>query len=162
MLELWICLIILHVWQTYEDVSGSKCVRVLNIAKLYMQRLHRVLNMSEYASVCLSNAWIWLSILRCPSICPNMTEYCWVSVNMPQNNSVKTVLTMPGLSVCLIIRDIWQGFEYTSYIKYARVLNMLQYSYNNFIIIVTVILLEYFSARFVHPGTLQLTHISFF
>ena len=68
---------------------------------------------------------------------------------------------MPGFSVCLIIRDIWPGFEYTSDIKYARVLNMLQYSYNNFIIIVTVILLEYFSAQFVHPGTLQLTHIFF-
>ena len=43
------------------------------------------------------------------------------------------------------------GFKYASDIKYARVLNMLQYSYNNIIIIVTnVIILEFLSARFVH------------
>ena len=44
--------------------------------------------------------------------------------------------------------DIWQGFEYAVGIKYARVLNMLWYSYNNFIIIVTnanVITLEFLS-----------------
>ena len=40
---------------------------------------------------------------------------------------------------------------------------MLQYSYNNIVIIVTnAIWLEFLSARFVHPGTLQLTILSFF
>ena len=64
MLWLWICLIILHVQQAFEDTLGSKCARVQNIAQLYMQGLHRVLNMlnlphyasimPEYPSICLT------------------------------------------------------------------------------------------------------------
>ena len=42
---------------------------------------------------------------------------------------------MPGLSICLIILDICQGFEYVSGINYAKVLNMPQYSYNNIAIV---------------------------
>ena len=34
---------------------------------------------------------------------------------------------MPGFSIYLITLDIWQSFEYVWDIKYARVLNMLQY-----------------------------------
>ena len=60
-----------------------------------------------------------------------------------------------------MILGIWQGLEYVSGIKYAKVLNMLQYSYNNIIIIVTVIILEFLSARFVHPGAGQLTNLFF-
>ena len=52
----WRCLIILHVRQAFKDVLVFKCVRVLNIAQLYMQELYRVF---EY---CLSNAWICLSM----------------------------------------------------------------------------------------------------
>ena len=38
---------------------------------------------------------------------------------------------------------------------YVRVFNMPLYSYNNIIIIVTnVIILEFLSAQFVHPGSL--------
>ena len=37
---------------------------------------------------------------------------------------------------------------------YARVLNMLQYSYNNIIIIVTNVILELLPARFAHSGVL--------
>ena len=49
-----------------------------------------------------------------------------------------------GFSICLSILDTWQGFEYA--LVYARVLNMLHYSYNNIIIIVTnVITLEFLS-----------------
>ena len=61
---------------------------------------------------------------------------------------------MPKFSISLIILDIWQGFEYASDI------NMPRYSYNNIIIIVTKI--EFLSARFVHPGALQLSISSFF
>ena len=69
---------------------------------------------------------------------------------------------MPQFSVCLIILDIWEGFEYASEIKHARVLNRPRYNYNNIIIIVTnVIMLEFLSARFVHPGAPQLTILSF-
>ena len=37
---------------------------------------------------------------------------------------------------------------------WLNLLNMLLYSYNNIIIIATVILLEFLSPQFVHPGTL--------
>ena len=67
---------------------------------------------------------------------------------------------MPGFSVCLTILDIWQGFECASGIRYARV---LRYSYNNTIIIIlTDVILEFFSAQFVHPSAPQLTILSFF
>ena len=46
-------------------------------------------------------------------------------------------------------------------VLHARVLNMLQYSYNDIIIITNVIILEFFSAQFVHPAALQLTILSF-
>ena len=70
---------------------------------------------------------------------------------------------MPGFSIGLIILDIWHGFEDASGIKCARVLNMPRYNYNKIIIIViNVIILEFFSARFVHSGALQLTILYFF
>ena len=62
----------------------------------------------------------------------------------------QTALTMPGVSVGHI-----RVFEY------AKVLNMLQYSYNNIIIIVTVIILEFLPAGFLHPGAPQLIILSF-
>ena len=69
---------------------------------------------------------------------------------------------MPGFSTCLIILDIWHGFEYASGIKYAEVLNMLRYNYNNIIsIVINIAILEFLSARFVHPGTLPLTILFF-
>ena len=69
---------------------------------------------------------------------------------------------MPGLSICLIILDIWQGFQYASGIKYSRFLNMPSYSYNNIIFIITnAIILEFLTAQFVHPGALQLTVLFF-
>ena len=38
---------------------------------------------------------------------------------------------MSGFSICLIILYIWQGFDYTSGVKYARILYMPLYSYND-------------------------------
>ena len=58
---LWICLVILHVWQAFKDTLCYKCARVLNIAQLYMQGLQRVANMPEYSSIPLNNAWISLN-----------------------------------------------------------------------------------------------------
>ena len=49
-------MIILHVWQDFKDALGSKNVRVLYMAELYMQGLHRVLNISDYLSIRLNNA----------------------------------------------------------------------------------------------------------
>ena len=74
----------LHVRQAFEDASGCKCAMVLNKTRYYMQGLHRVLCMSELAQ----NASIipeYASICLCPSICLNMTEYCWISLKMPEN-----------------------------------------------------------------------------
>ena len=60
---------------------------------------------------------------------------------------------MPGFSICLIIWDLSQGFEYASGIKYVGILSIPQYSYNNIIIIVTnVIILEFLSDRFAYLG----------
>ena len=78
-----ICLITLHVWQAFENASGSKCARVLNMPQLHVQELHRVPNMSGNTSICLNNAWICLNNARW--ICLNMAEYCWMSLYMSQN-----------------------------------------------------------------------------
>ena len=68
---------------------------------------------------------------------------------------------MRGFSICLIISDIWQGFEYTSGIKYVRVLNMPRYNYNSIIIATNIAILEFLPARFLHPGFPQLIILSF-
>ena len=69
---------------------------------------------------------------------------------------------MPGFSTCLIIVDIWQGFEYATGITHATILNMQQYSYNKIIIFVTnIATFELFSLQFVHSGAQQLTILSF-
>ena len=69
---------------------------------------------------------------------------------------------MPRFSICLIILDIWQSFEYVSTIKYVRVMNMPRYSYNNFITIVTNIVSGSLSVRCVHTDAPRLTILSFF
>ena len=100
------------------------------MAQLYVQGLRRILSMSDYGSISHNNGWICLHMLIYPSICLNMAEYCWISLNIPEN--------------------AWINCS-----DYTRVLNMPQYSYNNIIIIQTdVIVLEFFSARFIHPGAL--------
>ena len=61
-----------------------------------------------------------------------------------------------------MILDIWQGFEYASGIKYAKVLNLWWYDYNNITIIVTnVIILDFLSAWSVHSSAQQLATFSF-
>ena len=86
--------------------------------------------MSDYGSIRLSNALICLNKPLDLSIYLNMAEYFWVTLRMPEN--------------------VWINCS-----DYARVLDMLRYSYNNIIIIVTnVIILEFVSTRFVHPGAL--------
>ena len=52
-----------------------------------------------------------------------MTQYALMPFNMPAHSWIS--LHVPY--ICLIILDIWQGFEYASGIKYAKVLNMLRY-----------------------------------
>ena len=72
--EFWLCMIILHFWQAFDDNFGSKWARVWNMAHL---------NISDYGSIiCLNNAWICLNM---PLMFFNMPEYCWMSLNMPEN-----------------------------------------------------------------------------
>ena len=47
---------ILYVRPAFEDVSAFKQARVLFLARLYMQELRRVSNMSDYGSIRLNNA----------------------------------------------------------------------------------------------------------
>ena len=137
-----------------------KMPRVLNMARVmqYMQGLCRVLNISEFSSVCLNKC---LNMTSCLTIWVTMTEYCWMSLNMPENAWINC--SIPGFSLFLIILYIWQCFEFATGIKYVRILNMLWHSYNNIIIIVAnAIILEFLSARFVRPGAPQLTILPFF
>ena len=73
----------------------------------------------------------------------------------------ETVLTMSESSICLIISDIWKGFQCASAIKYVRFHNILRYIYNNIVFETNVIILEFMSARYVHTGAPQLTIFSF-
>ena len=65
-------------------------------------------------------------------------------------------------SICLTL--LFDRILNVSETSYARVLNMPWYNYNNIIIIIIIIIvivtnfiLEFLSARFVHPVTMQLT-----
>ena len=93
-----------------------------------------------------------------------MAEYASISLNIHKypESAWKTDLIMPRFSICFIILDIRQGFEYALDIKYFWVLNMPRCSYNNIIIVDSNIILEFLSTRFVHPGVPQLTILSFF
>ena len=68
-----------YVWQGFGDASGSKCPRVLKTARLYMQMLYRVPNMSEYGSVCLNNAWYASACFNVPL---DVTQYArpWLNI----------------------------------------------------------------------------------
>ena len=80
MTGLWIFLIILHVWQAFEDTSDSKCARVLNKAWLCIQELCRVLNMSVYSSICFNNAWM----SQYASMSLDMHKHGWILLNVPE------------------------------------------------------------------------------
>ena len=67
-------------------------------ARLHIQGLCRVWGMSDYGSICHNNAWTCLHVSCCPSICLNMTGYCWISLNVPENAWIK--YPMPGVSIC--------------------------------------------------------------
>ena len=76
-----------------------------------------------YARVTQSSEYVWMW-LKIPRQCLNMTLYSLNSINIPENSWIflnvpknawkclnEPVLTMPQFSVCLIILDIWQGFD---------------------------------------------------
>ena len=84
-----------------------------------------------------------------------------MSMNMPGNAWINCSDYVRS-SICLLIIYIWQGFEYTSGIKYARLLNILWYSYNNTVIVHSAIILEFLPVWLVHPDTRQRIILSFF
>ena len=70
-----------------------------------------------------------------------MPQYTLISLNIPEHDQI--LLNVPHMpeNTCINCSD------------YARVLKMLQNSYNN-IIVTNVIILELLSAQCVHPGAL--------
>ena len=123
---LWICLIILNVQQAFEDVLGSKRVRVLKwhgcICKGYID-LWICLNvaqcaliMAEYTSICLNvpqYTWPWMNIAEYPWICPKMlnklfwlcqrSHYAPSSYIFDRVSHLLQVLNIPEFWIC---RDI--------------------------------------------------------
>ena len=151
---LWIYLITLFVQQTFEDSSRSKYARVLNIARLYMQcytKFWIFLNMAQYVSIICESALTFFMIW------PKIVECLRVSLKIPES----AVLIIPSFLIFFIILDVWQGFEYVSDIKYARVLIMQRYSYNNLVIVTNDIIWEFLFYQFVRPSTPHLTILSF-
>ena len=82
----WLCLIIIHVQQAFEDALGSKFGFWIWHGCIH-KGLDRVLNMSkygsfpsvipEYTSICIivpQYVWTWLNIAECPWICLKMPE----------------------------------------------------------------------------------------
>ena len=118
--RLWMCMIILHVWQKMPRVVNKPGFWIWHacLCKDYAKfQIYLVMApydsiMPEYASVCL-----------------NIAEYSGSSLNMPEN-------------------------AWINCFDYARVLNILRSSYDN-IILSNVIILEFFSARFIHVVALQ-------
>ena len=70
-----LCLSSEYAWSSYMFNRLLKMPRVLNMTRLYIWGLHRVLNMSEYGSTCHNNPWIYLTMPQYPSVCLNMSEY---------------------------------------------------------------------------------------
>ena len=80
-------------------------------------------DMTPYTSISLNMPQYTLIF----SLLLNMAEYCWMSRNMSEN--------------------VWINCS-----DYARVLNIPRYSYNIIINVANIIMLEFLSTWFVHPG----------
>ena len=152
------------------DRCLSRMPRVLNMAGFWIWHVRiwkaytefRIcLNMAQYASMIHENARKCFYMSYSRWICLNMDGYCgmlWICLKNAWINcsDYVKVLNMP-----LHLRSL-TGFWVASDLEYTRVLNMLQYSYNNMIIIITnVIILDFLFYRFVHPGARQLTILYF-
>ena len=83
---LWICLIITHVRYAFEDASGSKCVRVLNMARL---EFWSCLKLAQYATIMPEYTLICLNVPQYArahlNIDLNKAEYSWMSLNISEN-----------------------------------------------------------------------------
>ena len=105
-------------WQGFEYSSSSymfdrllKMPQILNVPGFWIRHgcvskgyteFWICLNMAQYASIMPE----CLNMLQCPSICTNIAEYCWISLNMPENfwincSDYVRVLNMPHHLRCL-------------------------------------------------------------
>ena len=124
---LWICMIILHVWQ------ALRIREVLNKPRFWIWYGCKSKGYAEFR-ICLIMAPYALTIpehasicFNAPSLCQNMAEYYWISLNMPEHVRINCS-------------------------DYCSVLNMPQYTYNDIIIVINAVKLEFLSVRFVHSG----------
>ena len=140
----WICLIILHVRQPFEDVWSS------NVRGFWI----------SHGCICkgYTEFWTWVNMAQNASLIP---EYTLMSLNVSEHDWI--LLNVPKYAWKCLNKLFWlcQCSRYASGIKSARVLNMLLYSYNNIIIVINVVILEFLSAQFIYLGAPQLTILSF-
>ena len=122
--RLWICLIMLYVRQPFEDALG------FNKPGFWIWHGCICKGYAEYQICLIMAPYALLPAPEYASICLKMAELCWMSLNMSENAWI-------NCSDC------------------TRVFSMLLYSYYSIIIIVTNdIMLEFLSARFIHPVAL--------
>ena len=121
---LWICMLILYVRQAFEDASSS------NKPGFWIW----------HGCICKGYAEFRICLIMAPCI-SIMPEYALMFLNIPEYDWILMSLNMSEHS--------WLNCS-----DYARVLNMPRYSYNNIITVTNVIILEFLSTRFVHPGSL--------
>ena len=95
------------------------------MARLYIQGLRRITNMSDHGSICL----------HMPEHL-NMPQYVLTYLDKPEHGLI--FLNVPE---CMNIPE----YSWINCSDYARVLNVLQYSYNNIIFVTKFIRLEFWS-----------------
>ena len=71
----WLCQGSEYAWSSFMFNRLLKMPWVLNMARLYMQGLYRVLNMPEYGLICPSNAWICI-------MSPSVSKHGWILLNV--------------------------------------------------------------------------------
>ena len=115
-----------------------------------------------YAWVTQSSEYVWilLSIPRLwPSVFQTRAEHCWMFLNIPENPWIKLFWLCQGSQYAS------SSFIFERVLSVLSVLNILRFWIYHDIAITTLynaIILEFLSARFVHPGSPQLTILSFF
>ena len=79
-----------YAWSSYMFDRLLKMPQTLNKLGFWIRhscicKRYAEFRMSDYGSIHLNNSWICLIMPYRPSICLNMTDYCWMSLNMPEN-----------------------------------------------------------------------------
>ena len=152
----WLCQGSEYVWSFYMFDRLLMMLWVLNLPGFWIwdgfiwkgcTKFWICLNMAQYASIMSEYALMFLIMPENGWMLLDVTKYAWKCLN-------KLFWLCQGSQYTLSsqIFDI-----YASGIKYARVLNIWWYSYNNIVSIGTNVILEFLPGWFLHPGALQLT-----